>query len=96
MSKEYEVVVIFQSGEEGVSKGKETMASEFENFQITIQKEEDKGERMLAYEIAEQDRGHYYLYEIESDPQSVNQISKSLKLRSEILKFLFVNKKTHN
>ncbi len=92
MTRKYEFVAIFQPTEEGVTNGKDAIASQFGDSQITITEEQDMGEKVLAYEIADQDRGHYYLYEIEADPNAITPISQSLKLKSEVLKFLFVKK----
>ena len=48
------------------------------------------GDRLLAYPVRKNDRGHYILYVIESPPEPLKTISKTLKLRPEILKYLFV------
>ena len=93
MNRAYEALVIFRASDDGFTNGKGVMSSAFKDAQITIKNEEDRGEKVLAHGINDQDRGHYYLYEFDADPQNINQISKSLKLRSEILKFLFVRKK---
>ena len=50
------------------------------------------GQRVLGYPIKKQDRGHYYMYVVNADPQVIQQAERSFKLKSEILKFLFVKK----
>jgi small subunit ribosomal protein S6 len=87
--KTYEAVVIFASDENRMREGREFLKSEFSNLGITVTKEEDMGDRLLAYPVKKTDRGHYFLYVIESLPEHLKSLNKSLKLRPEIMKFLF-------
>ena len=48
------------------------------------------GDRLLAYPVRKNDRGRYILYVIESPPEPLKALTKALKLRPEILKYLFV------
>ena len=66
------------------------MRKEFESSGITIKKEEDMGDRLLAYPVRKNDRGRYVLYVLESAAEPLRALNKSLKLRPEILKYLFV------
>jgi small subunit ribosomal protein S6 len=90
--KTYEAVVIFSSDESQYQGGREFIKKELEGAGITIKKEEDMGDRLLAYQVRKNDRGHYVLYLIESAPEPLKALTKALKLRTEILKFLFVRK----
>ena len=90
--RKYEAVVIFNTEEGGFDKGKETFKDQLVNSGVNLLKEEDMGERNLAYEIKKHDRGHYYLYEFESSPEKIKEIEKALKLKTEILKMLIVRK----
>ena len=88
--KTYEAVVIFTSDEFQHQAGREFLRKEFESAGIAIKKEEDMGDRLLAYPVRKNDRGHYILYVIESPPEPLKTLTKTLKLRPEILKYLFV------
>jgi small subunit ribosomal protein S6 len=88
--KNYEAVVIFSSDESHLRDGREFIKKEFESTGIIVTKEEDIGDRLLAYPVRKNDRGHYYLYHIQSPPEPLKNISRSFKLRPEILKFLFI------
>jgi small subunit ribosomal protein S6 len=88
--KTYEAVVIFASDEAQHQAGREFLRKEFEGSGITIKKEEDMGDRLLAYPVRKNDRGHYILYVVESAPEPLKALTKALKLRPEILKYLFV------
>jgi small subunit ribosomal protein S6 len=87
--KTYEAVVIFVSDENQLREGREFVKKEFEGAGITISKEEDMGDRLLAYPVKKNDRGHYMVYTIESSPDPLKNLSRALKLKPEILKFLF-------
>ena len=88
--KAYEGVVIFLSDEAQYQAGKEFLTKELEGSGITIKKEEDMGDRLLAYPVRKNDRGHYICYHIESAPEPLKALTKTMKLRPEILKYLFV------
>ncbi len=87
--KTYEAVVIFVSDENQLREGREFVKKEFEGAGITTSKEEDMGDRLLAYPVRKNDRGHYMVYTIESSPDPLKTLSRTFKLRPEILKFLF-------
>ena len=88
--KTYEAVVIFASDEAKHQAGRDFLRKEFEGSGITIKKEEDMGDRLLAYPVRKNDRGHFILYVLESAPEPLKALTKTLKLRPEILKYLFV------
>ena len=88
--KTYEAVVIFASDAAPYQEGREFLKKEFEGAGITVTKEEDMGDRLLAYPVRKNDRGHFILYVLESAPEPLKALTKTLKLRPEILKYLFV------
>ena len=85
----YEATMIFVSDENQLREGKEFVKKEFENSGLTITKEEDMGDRLLAYPVRKNDRGHYMVYTIQGPSEPLKGLNKTLKLRQEILKFLF-------
>ena len=86
----YEAVVIFASDEAQHQAGREFLKKELESAGIAIKKEEDMGDRLLAYPVRKNDRGRYVVYVVESAPEPLKAVNKALKLRPEILKYLFV------
>ena len=90
--KTYEAVVIFTNDENPYREAREFVKKEFETAGIVITKEEELGEKLLAYPVGKHDRGHYMLYTIQSAPDPLKSLNKALKLRPEILKYLFVRK----
>ena len=90
--RNYEFTVIFDANEEKTAKGMEFVSAALQNAGATIAKQEDMGVRNLAYMIKKQDKGHYFYFEIEADPQSINAMAAEFLLQGEILKHLFVVK----
>jgi small subunit ribosomal protein S6 len=88
--RKYEAVLILRPESEHVAGGREFVKGLFSGEGCTITKEQELGDRELAYEIKKNKRGFYLLYELETEPASIQAFDKSLKLRGEILKYLFV------
>lgn len=90
--RNYEAVLIFKPESELLAQGREFMKGLFNDNGCKVVNEEEMGERELAYDIKKNGRGFYILYEFESEPDNIQVFDKALKLRGEILKYLFVRK----
>ncbi len=88
--RRYELVAIFPSEEEAFRQGKETVSALLAKEGAVDIKEDDMGDKPLAYVIKKRERGHYMLYTMSLDPQKVLPIEKAFKLTASILKYLFV------
>ncbi len=88
--RKYEVTFIFRTEEDKMNNAKETVKSILEKKSAKILKEEDLGERTLAYEIKKQSKGRYFFYELEFNPAEIDSAEKEIRLNSDVLKFLFV------
>lgn len=88
--RNYEVTVIFPDNSEKLATGKEIIKGEFDKHNVEIVKEEDAGVKILAYEVKKEEKGHFYFYDVKMEPQNVAEIDASLRLKDEILKFLFI------
>jgi small subunit ribosomal protein S6 len=86
----YEIVVVLPSEEDQFQKGKEAVAADLAQFKAADTKEEDMGDRILAYPIRKKERGHYILYRTNLDPQSVIPLERAFKLNTSVLKYLLV------
>jgi ribosomal protein S6 len=86
--KTYEAVVIFTSDENPYREAREFVKKEFETAGIVVTKEEDLGEKLLAYPVGKHDRGRYVLFTIEGSAEALKTIRRTLKLRAEVLKHL--------
>ncbi len=88
--REYELIAVFPSEEELFRQGKEAVAAELAKQGARDVKEEDMGDRQLAYEIKKRQRGHYVLFKMNLDPQKVVPAERAFKLNQNVLKYLFV------
>jgi small subunit ribosomal protein S6 len=88
----YEVVFVFRSEDVRFAEGKAFTKAEIEKAGFVIKGETDLGERELAYQIQKETKAHYYLYEVECDPDKVSSLDATFQLKPEILKFLFTRK----
>lgn len=86
----YEITVIFATEEEAFRKAKETVSTALAAQGGEITKEEELGERQMAYEIKGRMRGRYVIYFVNMAPDKINAVEKVLKLEQGILKYLFV------
>jgi ribosomal protein S6 len=86
--KTYEAVVIFTSDENPYREAREFVKKEFETAGIVTTKEEDMGEKLLAYPVGKHDRGRYVLYTIEGTAEALKTVSRTLMLRAEVLRHL--------
>ena len=88
----YEMTYIMYPEQERFQKGKELVSSELKSCGAKIVKEDDLGERELAYLVKNETKGHYYYMEAEMESEKIVDLEKTLKLSSEILKYLFIRK----
>jgi small subunit ribosomal protein S6 len=86
--RNYEAIFIFRQEEEHLKQGTSTVENEFKNCGIKLVNQESMGKKELAYDIKKQTEGHYICYKIQSAPDKLKLLEKSLKLRPEILKFV--------
>lgn len=88
--RKYEAAIIFRPDSELRAQGREFARSLFSADGCKVLKEDELGDRELAYEVKGSKRGFYVIYELETGPESIVAFDKALKLRSEILKYLFI------
>ncbi|GAB6091367.1 30S ribosomal protein S6 [Spirochaeta dissipatitropha] len=90
--REYEMVCVFRAEDEMFQQGKEATKAELKKLNVTITKEDDMGQKTLAYEIDRQSQGHYYLFEFTAEPAAANSIDDVLRYQNELLRHLVVRK----
>jgi small subunit ribosomal protein S6 len=88
--RSYEFTGVFRVKEDNYSAGVKAVQDIFQKNGVTIASEEDMGDKLLAYPVNKEERGHYHLFNIEADPAGILKIEEALKLRTELLKYLFV------
>ncbi len=90
--RQYELVTLFQSEEELFRQGKEAVKAALTSHGAEIVKEDDMGDRELAYSIRKKKRGHYMLYTMNFEQKEIPNVEKIFKLDTTLLKYLFVKK----
>ena len=91
--RSYDLVVVVRTSVKDADRKKliETIKGWFDDIKVT--KEDDWGQRPLAYPIKKQDAGHYYLVQFESE-KGIAKGSESRLLRNDdILRHLILRTK---
>jgi small subunit ribosomal protein S6 len=88
----YEFISIFNTREDNYVEGLKAVKELLQINGAEIASEEDMGDRLLAYPIKKEDRGHYHLFVLKAAPESLIKIDDGLKLELRVLKSLFVKK----
>ena len=90
--RSYEFTAVYRVKEDNYSTGLKAVKDIFQKNGVTIASDEDMGDKLLAYPVNKEERGHYHLFNIEADPAGIQKIEEALVLTNELLKYLFVKK----
>lgn len=90
MKNNYEVMFIYEDKEEIFTSSKQTVQEIFSEYKVKVVKEKDLGVKKFAYEINKKQQGRYYLYLIEVDGLEINKLNKELRLKEDIIRFMFI------
>lgn len=95
--KKYEAVIVLNPN---LSSKIDNFKKDFEKLlkdnSFNIVKTEDIGRRQLAYSIANHNKGHYILFNLEGDPSKLLEIETKIKYNESIIRHLFLVVKEHN
>ena len=95
--KKYEAVIVLNPN---LSSKVDNFKKDFEKLlkdnAFNIVKTEDIGRRQLAYSIANHNKGHYILFNLEGDPSKLLEIETKIKYNESIIRHLFLVVKEHN
>lgn len=89
----YETILVFST-----KASEEAMATALEKFKDviakggTVDKVDEWGKRRLAYEINYETEGHYVLIDHNSDPASITELTRNLRISDVLLRYLIVRK----
>jgi len=86
----YELVCLFRTKEDNYSKGLAAVKALLTDAGAEFLKEEDMGDRAVAYPIKKEDRSHYHFFLIKLDGSKIFDLDEQFKLKEELLKYLFV------
>ena len=95
--KKYEAVIVLNPN---LSSKVDNFKKDFEKLlkdnSFNIVKTEDIGRRQLAYSIANHNKGHYILFNLEGDPSKLLEIETKIKYNESIIRHLFLVVREHN
>lgn len=95
--KKYEAVIVLNPN---LSSKVDNFKKDFEKLlkdnSFNIVKTEDIGRRQLAYSIANHNKGHYILFNLEGEPSKLLEIETKIKYNESIIRHLFLVVKEHN
>lgn len=89
---DYELVCVFSVKENFYAKGTAAVKEKLAAMGAQLEREEDMGERSLAYFIKKQGLGHYHLFVFKSDGKNLDKFEDQLKLQAGLLRCLMVRK----
>ena len=95
--KKYEAVIILNPNlSSKIDEFKKDFDKLLTDNSFNIHKTEDVGRRQLAYSIANHNKGHYILFNLEGDPSKLLEIETKIKYNESIIRHLFLVVKVHN
>ncbi|MFO7849158.1 MAG: 30S ribosomal protein S6 [Spirochaetia bacterium] len=90
--RQYELTIIVGTEEDEATLGKQKVEEQLKKAQVNVKKEDDKGVRDLAYPIKKRQKGHYYYYEFDAEPENAPVLEQELRLLNPFIKYLLVKK----
>jgi len=95
--KKYEAVIVLNPNlSTKVDEFKKDFEKLLKDNSFSIVKTEDIGRRQLAYSIANHNKGHYILFNLEGDPSKLLEIETKIKYNESIIRHLFLVVREHN
>ena len=95
--KKYEAVIILNPNlSSKVDEFKKDFDKLLTDNSFNILKTEDVGRRQLAYSIANHNKCHYIIFNLEGDPSKLLEIETKIKYNESIIRHLFLVVKVHN
>lgn len=88
----YEAMCVFRAEDEIFKRGKDVVREELQKLGATIVKEEDMGQRSLAYPIQDAHQAHYFYYVAEMEPSKAHLTEDALRLKTELLRFMMIRR----
>ncbi len=90
--EQYELTLLFSVKEDNYKKGSDSAREILQKMNGKISKEEDMGERPLAYLIRKEEYGHYLFWNIELHSGEVESLKNALQKELPVLRFLLLKK----
>lgn len=91
--RKYELMLILNSSisEEERTASLTELKNLLEKNEVKIEKEDIWWDRKLAYKINKSDRGFYVLLSLDMNGKIIKEVSKSINLDRNIIRYMFTN-----
>ena len=90
--EQYELTLLFSVRDDLYKTGMDAVRQILQKISGKISKEEDLGERPLAYPIRKEGFSHYLFWDIELAGSAVQTLKEELQAHVSVLKFLLIKK----
>ncbi len=90
--EQYELTLLFSVREDHYKIGNESAREILQKLNGKLSKEEDMGERPLAYPVRKEEHGHYLFWDIELESSAVEALKEALQACGSVLKYLLLKK----
>lgn len=89
--RHYEIVVLMRAGERDRNKiAAERYQKIVSDSGGATHRFEDWGNRVLAYPLQRQTRGHYFLFNVECGQEALDQLKENLRFSESVVRFLII------
>lgn len=88
--RNYELMCVFRPEDEVFNRGRDDVRNELQKLNVTVVKEDDMGQRTLAYPIKDTHQAHYHLFVTEMAPDMVAPVEAALRHKDDLLRFMVV------
>ena len=92
MNKYESVVIINPNVEETALKALIERFETLINTDGKVEKVNELGKKILAYEIKKNKEGYYVVYDFEAKPSLIAELERNYRITDEVMKFIVVKK----
>ncbi|MGL4523969.1 MAG: 30S ribosomal protein S6 [Spirochaetia bacterium] len=92
--KIYEMMCVFSTKENRFAEGLEAVKTKLKGLGAEIEKEDDIGDKELAYMLGKETRGHYYLFTMKFPTDALVKLDEQMKLQTQLMRYLVVRKES--
>jgi len=71
-------------------EGLKTLKSLLQSFKVKLIKEEDWGEKTLAYPIKKNHTAHYYNWQFDIEDKKINELRRKLDFDEKLIRYLLL------
>ena len=86
-------MIIFDLEQDSLENFKKFAEEQFTTSGIKVTESIDMGLKELSFPIKDKKKGHYYLFNAESEPKSLKELEQPFRLKKGILRYMTIRKK---